>query len=303
MAEAALKKKKIPASDIAYNVIAGFVFLLAALVCVFPFYYMLVMSVSDNYQVSIGKVFLFPYGLHFKNYIEAFKMSGFFRAFLVTLARTVIGTVLTALSSAWMGYSFSKQEFWGRKFWFKFLIITMYFSAGLIPGYLNLKMLGLLDTFWIYIIGFVSAYNTLLAKTFIESLPASLEESAMLDGAGYLTIFFRIILPLSTPIVATLCVFTAVGHWSSYMDTLLYIKDPKLYTLQFVLYNYINQSQKLAQMMQKGAVISEDALKNVVSSTSLRMTVTMIITLPSLFVYPFFQKYFVKGIMIGAIKG
>jgi len=297
------KKKRMPFGEVCFQVITGFIFLLAALVCIFPFYYMLVMSISDNYLVSIGQIFLIPKGIHFKNYVEAFKMGGFIEAFWVTLGRTVIGTALTAITSAWMGYSFAKPEFWGRKFWFKFLMVTMYFSAGLIPGYLNMKMLGLLDTFLIYIIGFVSAYNTLLAKTFIESLPASLEESAMLDGAGYLTIFFRIILPLSMPIVATLCVFTAVGHWSSYMDTVLYIKDPNLYTLQFVLYNYINQSQKLASLMQDGAVISEDALKNVVSAQSLRVTVTMIITLPVLFVYPFFQKYFVKGIMIGAIKG
>ncbi|NLD87394.1 MAG: carbohydrate ABC transporter permease [Clostridiales bacterium] len=278
-------------------------FLITALLCIFPFYYMFVMSVSDNYLVSVGQVFLYPKGIHFKNYVEAFKMGGFEDAFWVTLGRTVLGTALTALTSAWMGYSFSKTEFWGRNFWFKFVVVTMYFSAGLIPNYLNYKMLGLLDTFWIYIIGFVSAYNILLAKTFIESLPSSLEESAMLDGAGYLTIFSRIVLPLSMPIIATLCVFTAVGHWSSYMDTVLYVKNPKLQTLQYLLYNYISQSTRLAVIMQQGATISEDILKNVVSATSLRMTVTMIVTIPMLFVYPFFQKYFVKGIMIGAIKG
>jgi len=298
-----IKRKKQPASDVAYQIIVGFIFILAALLCIFPFYYILVMSISDNYQVSIGNVFLYPKGIHFRNYVEAFKTGGFFQAFKVTLARTVLGTVLTVITSAWMGYSFAKPEFWGRKFWFKYLMVTMYFSAGLIPGYLNYKMLGLLDTFWIYIVGFVSAYNILLCKTFIESLPTSLEESAMLDGAGYLTIFFRIIFPLSKPIVATICVFTAVGHWSSYMDNVLYVKNADLSTLQYVLYNYISQSTRLASQMKNGGTMTAEMLKNVVSPTSLRMTVTMIVTLPMIFVYPFFQKYFVKGLMIGAIKG
>ncbi len=298
-------KKKLPPSEIAFQVIFGILFVLAALVCIFPFYYILTMSISDNYQVSIGNVFLYPKGIHFDNYIKAFQTGGFFKAFQVTLARTVIGTVLTTVSSAWLGYSLSKPEFWGRKFWMRFMMITMYFSAGLIPGYMNMKNLGLLNTFWIYIIGFVSAYNMILCKTFIESLPPSLEESAMLDGAGYLTVFWRIVFPLSKPILATICVFTAVGHWSSYMDTVLYIKNPDLYTLQYVLYNYINQATRLANMMKSGTTggMTEEMLKRVISPRSLRMTVTMIVTLPMVFVYPFFQQYFVKGIMVGAIKG
>ncbi|HBP37451.1 MAG TPA: ABC transporter permease [Clostridiales bacterium] len=209
------------------------------------------------------------------------------------------------MASTWMGYSFSKKEFWLRGFWYKVVIVTMYFSAGLIPVFLNFRNLGLVNKFWIYIIGFVAPFYIILCKTFIESLPASLEESARIDGAKYLSIFSHIILPLSKPIIATICVFVAVGHWNSYMDTVLYITKPELYTLQYTLYRYLNAATALARAMSSaaGGGLSGIDLTKIVSATSLKMTIAMIISLPIIFVYPFFQRYFVKGIMIGAIKG
>ncbi len=303
-AENEMEQKKIrEPGDMMFNIIAGIVFVIFAILCILPFWYMFVLSISDNYQVAIGNVFLIPKGIHFKNYFDVFQEERMLSALGVTLARTGLGTLVTVATSMWLGYLFSKQEFWGRGLWYKFLVVTMYFSAGLIPGYLNIKNLGLLDSFWVYIFPGVGAYNIILCKTFIEGLPAALEESAEIDGAGYITRFLRVVFPLCTPIIATITVFTAVGHWGNYMDTVLYVKDEKLWTLQYLLYEYVSKAEAMAKSMQAGAGRMQDAMESTLSSSSLQATVTMVITLPIIFVYPFFQRYYVKGIMVGAIKG
>jgi putative aldouronate transport system permease protein len=167
-----------------------------------------------------------------------------------------------------------------------------------------MRGLGLDNNFLAYIIGVVSAFNLILIKTYIESIPESLEESAEIDGAGYLTVFFRLILPLSKPILATVAVFTAVGQWNSFMDTLILIRNSRLYTLQFLLWQYLNQATAIAEAMRniaaQGGYFDPSAM---LTTSSVRMTIAMVVTLPVLCIYPFFQKYFVKGIMIGAIKG
>lgn len=297
-------RKRISTGECVFQGINYVLFTVITLLCIFPFYYIFVLSISDNKLVSLGQVMLYPKGIHFMNYVNVLKIKGFLRAGGISLARTIIGPFLTVFTSAFMGYSFAKKEFWMRKVWYKFLVITMYFNVGLIPTYLNIRNLGLTDKFWIYIIGFVAPYYIILCKTFIEALPESLEESAKLDGAGYLNTFFCIIFPLSMPITATICVFSAVGHWSSYMDTLLYVRNSRLYTLQYVLYNYLNSAQYLSQIMRESSGSTTGVeLSTAITATSVKMTVTMVVTLPVLFVYPFFQRYFVKGIMIGAIKG
>ena len=305
----AAKKKaawrKTTTGEVLFQGICYICFGVYALICILPFYYLFTISISSNDLVRRGTLLLFPNGIHFKNYLNAFKLPGFGLSALVTVSRTVIGTFLTVFTSAWMGYAFTKQELWKRSFWYRLIIVTMYFHAGLIPVYLNFQMLGLTDTFWIYIIGFVGAFNIIQCKTFIESLPASLEESAKMDGAKYLTIFFYIILPLSKPIIATIAVFVAVYHWNSYIDTVIYIRNPKLYTLQYTLYRYLNQATALSRAMSNpsGGGLTGVDLTKIVTPTSLKMTIAMMVSLPVLFVYPIFQRYFVKGIMIGAIKG
>lgn len=193
---------------------------------------------------------------------------------------------------------------WFRKILYRLTIATMYFSAGLIPVYLNIKMLGLMNSFWVYIIpGLVSVYNMILIKTFIESLPASLEESAQIDGAGYLTCFSRVVLPLSTPILATVVLFLVVGNWNAFMDTKLYISNYRLFTLQYILYEYYNSASSVAATItaQTDMSLVDNATR--VSETSLKFTITMITIVPVMCVYPFIQRYYVKGIMLGAVKG
>ena len=296
---------KLSRGDIAFNIVNYTVFALITLACLFPFYYLFINTISDNEMVRLGQIQLIPKGIHFQNYVEVMKIDGIVDALFVSVARTVLGTLWTVGGSAFLGYLVTKQEMWLRKLWYRLIIITMYFSAGLIPWYMNLRMLGFLDNFWVYVIpGLVSPYNVILVKTFIEGLPQSLEESATLDGAGYTKVFFSVIMPLITPILATLCIFSAVGQWNSFTDTMMLMPSGKYYTLQFLLYKYQNEASSLAALVrntQDSSSLANLATKQ--TALSVRMTVAMVVTFPILLVYPVFQRYFVKGIMIGAVKG
>jgi putative aldouronate transport system permease protein len=232
------------------------------------------------------------------------KIQGLSTAALVSVARTVIGTLLTVFASAFVSYLVTKQKMWMRKVWYRFIVITMYFNAGIIPWFILMMNLGMTNNFFAYILpAIVSPFLMVLVKTYIESIPPALEESAEIDSAGYITRFLRIVMPLCLPILATVTVFSAVWQWNSFQDTLFLMTDRRYYTLQFVLYRYINQTSALATIIKntQGAVNID--LSAVQTPTSVRMTVTMIVVAPILLVYPFFQRYFVGGIMIGAVKG
>jgi len=208
------------------------------------------------------------------------------------------------LASALLGFLFTKDQMWGRKIWYRFIVITMYLQAGSIPWYITMMNLHLTNNFLAYIIpAIVAPFNIIMVKTFVESIPASLQESAEIDGAGYFTVFTKIILPLIKPILATIAIWAAVAQWSSFSDTLFLMTDPKLFTLQFVLYRYLNEANSLAALVKSTSGSSVVNLANMQTATSVRMTVSMVVVLPILFVYPYFQRYFVKGVMIGAVKG
>ncbi|WP_026494980.1 carbohydrate ABC transporter permease [Butyrivibrio sp. WCD3002] len=295
-------------SDIVFNVINYFVFAVFTLVCIFPFYYLFINTISDNELVRKGLINFVPRGIHFENYIRLLQVNDLFGSFGVTLARTVLGTLLMVLASAFVGYLVTQQDMWGRSFWYRFLVITMYFNAGIIPWYLNMAMLGLTNKFWAYIIpGIVAPYNIILVKTYIESaIPGELQESASLDGASHLKIFLTIILPLSKPILATIAIFGAVGHWNSFQDSLILMQSaPQLYTLQHRLYIYLNTTSNLAALMSAGSTsgISKSVLDSALNGKVIKYTIAMVTIIPILLVYPFMQRYFEKGIMIGAVKG
>ena len=279
------------------------VFGVFTLMCVLPFYYLFINTISDNDLVKRGLIKLIPKGFHLNNYAQVFKLRGLGQAALISVSRTLGGTALTVLASAFVGYLVTKQMLWGRKFWYRYIIITMYFSAGLIPWYMNMVMLHLNNNFLAYIIpGIVAPFNVILVKTYIESIPPSLEESASMDGAGILTIFGKIILPLTKPILATIAIFAAVGHWNSFMDTLFLMTDEKYFTLQFVLWRYLNEANYLASIMRSGTIAAVDAAQ-VLTPRTIQMTISMVVVLPILCTYPFLQRFFIKGIMVGAIKG
>ncbi|MCI6187679.1 MAG: carbohydrate ABC transporter permease [Spirochaetia bacterium] len=293
-------------NDIIFDILNYAFFIIFTLICVFPFYYLFINTISDNGLVSKGLVNFYPRGLHIKNYIALKDVNGLGMSFIVTLARTVIGTIVSTVASGFVGYLVTKKEMWHRKIFYRFMIITMYFSAGLIPWFTTMQMLGLTNTFWAYIIpGIVSVYNIIMVKTYIESIPAELEESASIDGASYMTIFVKIIWPLSKPILATIAIWCAVGHWNSFQDSLVLMSGaPKLKTLQERLYIYLNQSSNLAASMGTATTgLSETQRQQMLNTKSIQYTVAMVTAIPILCVYPFMQKYFVKGLMLGAVKG
>ena len=300
------QKIKLTPADIVFNIFNYLFFAIFTLSCIFPFYYIFINTISDNELVTKGAITLLPKGLTISNYIQMGKVNDLWNSVGITFIRTIAGTALMVFASALAGYLVTKKEMWHRKFWYRFLVITMYFNAGLIPWYLNMAMLGLTNTFAAYIIpGIVSPYNIILVKTYIESIPAEIEESAYIDGASYWKIFYKIIWPLSLPILATIAIFGAVGHWNSFQDSLiLNANTPELYTLQHRLYIYLNQSSNLSALVQPGASASDSAtIAGQMNTKIIQYTISMVTIIPILCVYPFMQRYFVKGLMLGAVKG
>lgn len=301
------KKVKYTVGDVFFNILNYAFFGIFTISCIFPFYYLFINTISDNSLVRIGAINFIPKGIHFQNYLSLLNASEILDAFVVSVSRTFIGTALMVVVSALAGYLMTKQEMWHRKIWYRFLVITMYFNAGLVPTYLNFLMLGLTENYLVYIIpAIVQPYNIILVKTYIESIPAELEESAFIDGASHMKIFRNIIWPLSKPILATIAIFGAVGHWNSFMDSILYMSGtPELQTLQHRLYIYLNQTTSLASVMQGGVSSSQaaDLMAGVMDAKTIKYTISMVTVIPILAVYPFMQRYFEKGIMLGAVKG
>lgn len=301
------RQYRLKPGDYVFNIINYTVFFIFTLICIFPFYYLFINTISNNDLVRIGAIKFFPQGIHFKNYMALKNVSALGTSILVSLARTVIGTTLMVMASALTGYLVTQKEMWKRSFWYRFIVITMYFNAGLIPWFLTMSMLGLTNNFMAYIIpSIVQPYNIILVKTYIESIPHELEESAKMDGAGYFTIFRKIIWPLCKPILATIAIFGAVGHWNSFTDSLILMPNaPHLHTVQHKLYTYLQQSSNLAAIMKSGggSSVSAGLQADLLNAKTIKYTISTVTIIPIVSVYPFMQRYFEKGIMLGAVKG
>lgn len=293
-------------SDKLISVITYIVYALFAFVCVYPFYYIFINSISANNLSDQGKVLFYPMEVHLKNYVSVAKIPGLLDAAKISVLRTVIGTICTVVVAAFLGFMFTRDTMWKRKLWYRFVAATMYFNAGVIPWYLTMKTIGLTNNFWGYIFPMIiQPFYIILCKTFCESVPKELQEAAEIDGAGTLRVFFQIMLPVIKPILATTAVFAAVNQWNSFQDTLLLVTTDKLYTLQYVLYQYINQASSLKALVSNSSNSAQLAasLAHAATATSIRMTVTIVVVLPVILIYPFFQRFFTSGIMIGAVKG
>lgn len=292
---------KLSAGDITFNIINYLFFGLFTFTCIFPFYYLFIQTISGRELVTKGAITFIPRAIQFKNYTDILNNEPILTAFGVSIARTLIGTTLSVFASGLIGYLVTQERMWHRKFWYRFMIITMYFNAGMIPWVMNMRLLGLTGNFLAYILpGIVAPYNIILVKTYIESIPDELEESAFIDGAGYMTVFRKIIWPLCKPILATIAIFGAVGHWNSFTDSLMLMTDsPKLYTLQHLLYNFLRSAEALKSQMNTQTGVDTAQL----TTSVVQYTVSMITIIPILVVYPFLQRYFEKGIMLGAVKG
>jgi putative aldouronate transport system permease protein len=274
------------------------VLILFGLVTFIPFYYVLVASLSNPDLISDGELMLLPRGFTLEAYKTLLLNDKFLSAFYVTLTRTTLGTFVNLILQCSFAYSLSKKYLPGRKFFMLFIIVTLVFNGGIIPTYLIVKATGLIDTIWALIIpGAISTWNIILLRSFFENVPESLEESARIDGANDIYILIKIILPLSMPAIATIALFSAVGHWNSFLDAVIYTNSPKLQVLQIFLRNMVVQLQNI---MANGDSV---AINKGVSSLTLRSAAIFASSLPIIMVYPFIQKHFMKGVMLGAVKG
>ncbi|MGI5856952.1 MAG: carbohydrate ABC transporter permease [Candidatus Merdivicinus sp.] len=284
-------------SDRILYIITVIIMLAAFIVTLYPFLYVLSMSLSDQGAVLRQEVWLFPKGLNLHSYEKVFADPAIWTAYGNTLFYTIAGTILNVFMTCMMAYPLSRKQFWGRNTISMLVVFTMLFSGGMIPNFLLIKNLGLYNTRWALILpGAISAYNLFLARTYFSGLPDSLVESASIDGATEATILRKIIVPLSMPIIAVLTLFYAVGHWNSYFNALLYIPDIKKQPLQMFLVKLLVLEQDL--MAEGGA----DALELTLQAMQTKYATIIVVILPILCVYPFLQKYFTQGVMIGAIK-
>jgi ABC-type glycerol-3-phosphate transport system permease component len=298
-----LGSRRITAGDVV-NIT---VLLLFAFICIYPFWYIFIATISNPNTFSRSSLLL-PHNLTLFNYREVLQSKGIPQAVLISILRTILGTGLTVFCNTFLAYLFTQVKLPARRFFYRMTIITMYVSGGLIPTFFVFRAYGLTNNFLVYIIpGAISAFNVVLVRTYIEnSIPPSLEESARMDGCGPLRLFTSIIFPLCLPITATIALFAAVGQWNSWFDNMIYTSRVQdLTTLQYILYRKLNEANAVVAAARSGNIQTMEEMLTCLTLTpdSVRMTITMIVTLPILLVYPFLQKYFVKGIMIGAIKG
>lgn len=277
-----------------------FLLIVFAFLCVYPLYFIFINSISGADAVVRG-VYILPEDFSLEFYKSLLQMPNIPNSIVVSVARTVLGTALTVICSSFLGYMVTQSELPMRKWVYRFVVATMYFNAGLIPWYILMVNLGLKNNFLLYILpSAVGAYYVVLSKTYIESIPASVEEYAKIDGAGVLTIYARLILPMSMPIIACLIVFCAVNQWNAWSDNFYLVSDPKLSTLQYQLYmNLANESSNVTNTTSSSSLLRSKAT----TELGLRYALSMLTVLPIILVYPFMQKYFVKGIMLGAVKG
>lgn len=288
-------------SDRVFDLVVYIAITVVTIVTLYPFLNVLAISFNDSTDSIKGGITIYPRVFTFKNYETIFAYSGLMTGLKISILRTVIGTILGLVSASMLAFTLSRVDFQARKFVSTFLALTMYVSGGLIPGYILIKDLHMIGTFSVYVLpGLVSAFNVFVIRSFIDGLPYALQESAKLDGANDFTIYWRVILPLTKPALATIALFLAVGQWNSWLDTYLYngSKDA-LTTLQFELMKVIQSTTTNADNF-RGRNMTEVMAQ--ISPESVKMAITIVVTVPILIVYPFLQRYFVKGMTLGSVK-
>ena len=276
---------------------------LIIIIMLFPIWNTLVVSFNEARDSLKGSLYLWPREWTLFNYQSVFKTDKVFNAFLISVYRTVITLVLNVFLSSLLAYILSRKEFIFRKFLTTFMVITMYISAGLIPQYFLYRDLGLIDKFWVYILpSMVGAFNVIVIRTYINTLPDSLVESAKIDGASEMRIFLQIIIPLCMPVLATVALWAAVGAWNDWFTSFIFAPKQNLSTLQYEMMKILSSSMQ-SGVRQPDYMASSMQTRSMVTPNSLRAAMTMVATVPILIVYPFLQKYYIKGIVVGSVKG
>jgi putative aldouronate transport system permease protein len=267
----------------------------------YPFWFVIVNSLNEGMDGLRGGIYWWPRVFSLENYRIVFKDASILRAFAVSVLRTVVATTVTVFFTAMVAYALSKRQLVGRKAYMAVGTVTLFFGGGLIPYFLLIRSLGLLDSFFVYVFPTMfSFYNLLIFQAFFREIPAELEESAWIDGAGNFRIFLQLTIPLSGPVLATIALFVGVYNWNDYFFGIIFINNAKLQPIQTFLYRVIAESQS-GQMVT--AILSSAVQARRVTAQGIRMATMMVATAPILFVYPFLQRYFVKGMLLGSIKG
>ncbi|MBD3922306.1 carbohydrate ABC transporter permease [Paenibacillus sp. PR3] len=296
------KRSSLSLPDRLFDIAVYVVIALVAICTLYPFLNVLAISLNDSIDTVKGGITVFPRQFTFDNYSLIFSFDGLLTGLKISILRTLVGTLLGLISASMLAYVLSRTDFQARKFLSTYLALTMYVSGGLIPFYILMRDMHLIGTFAIYVLpGVVSAFNVFVMRSFIDGLPGALQESAKIDGANDFMIYWRIILPLTTPALATIALFLAVGQWNSWFDTYLYNgSKPNLTTLQFELMKVLQSTQIGSDGNVNGQNMNQ--LMNRISPESVKMAITIIVTVPILVVYPFLQRYFVSGMTLGAVK-
>jgi ABC-type glycerol-3-phosphate transport system permease component len=283
-----------------FDVLNSLMMVAVLVCCIYPFYCLLTTSLTDPAKPKQW-FFIFPAQISFKSYGEIFTNNQILGPLAVSLSRAISGTLITLLCSALFAYLVTQRLLPGRKFIYKLMVVTMYLNAGMIPWVVTMVNYGLKNSFLVYIVPTaLSAFYVILIKTYIESIPAEIEESAKIDGAGFFRLFFTIILRISTPILGAVAMFSAVGQWNSWYDNLMLVQENSLRTLQLMLYQVMNN---MRVVMNDPRSAAQASVMNRPSMLSVRSAIAMVSVLPVLMAYPFLQRSFTKGIMLGAVKG
>lgn len=298
---------KIKSSTVFNIVIYGFLVLLS-IVIFYPLYFTVIASFSDPYEVISGNVMFWVKGFTLSSYKEVFKNKDIWVGYRNGIIYTVFGTLLNLAITVPAAYALSKKNLWKRNLITTYFLITMYFSGGLLPTYLQVKSLGLLNQpYTLIILGGISVYNLVVARTYFQtSIPDSLYEAAEIDGCSQFGQFFKIALPLAKPIIAVITLYYAVARWNNFFDSLVYVSSPKYYSLQMVLRNILLEGQAALTQIDASSVDTDQLtylMKRAYLAESMKYSIIFIASLPMLIAYPFVQKYFVKGVMIGSVKG
>ena len=284
------------------------VIVLVTFVCLYPMFFTVIASVSDPHAVYTGKVSFWPKGFSLTSYELVFQNKGIWKGYANTIFYTIFGTVFNLILTIPSAYALSKKRMYGRNFLMTLFIITMYFSGGMIPTYILFDKLELINTRWILVIaGGLNVYNMVVTRTYFQNnIPETLFEAARIDGSSEFRIFWQLVIPLSAPIIAVITLYYAVGHWSSYFNAMIYVTDSDLAPLQLVLRRILILNETAYEdAMASGAdpEILQNAAMQAQQAVTMKYSLVFIASLPMLIIYPFIQKFFVKGIMVGSLKG
>jgi len=295
------RRIKQSAGDKVFDIAIHLLLALVLVIVLYPLLFVLIASVSDSRAVVNGEVWFWPKGLNFHGYARVLQNSDIVRGFLNSILYTIVGTAINVTMTIMAAYPLSRRDFVGRNAMTALLVFTMFFSGGLIPTYLLVKKLGMVDTFWALVIpNAVGVWNIVIMRTFFQhSIPHELQEAAAIDGCSNFRILLKVVLPLSLPIVAVIGLFYSVGHWNAFFNALIYLTDRSKFPLQLILREILIQSQ-VNEMVQ---VSEESLVKGVMEAEAIKYAVVIVANLPMFLLYPFLQRYFVKGVIVGALKG